>query len=230
MDETKAATRIQAAFRGFSRRMLFNSVAKKVIARNSFLKEHDELKKRLELKLTANEALKKAVHDKIDPSREVMVKAAVAIQRAWKHNKTRAVPKEIKDEQKRLKMTCLIQRAVRKWATLKKTKTQIEQINVDYSQAAFDFLKTPAVPAPAITELPPFSDKFPGRLIDRSRELRKRLEDPMTIFGAASKSLLPRARAEIHRQIQTRNFQVHGDAVSRADIELLDNFEKLLVN
>ena len=56
------------------------------------------------------------------------------------------------------------------------------------------------------------------RLLTRSQELRLRLNHPETVSGAASKSLLPRARREISGNHQRRNFQAEG--VTRQDNEI----------
>ena len=223
LDVNASASKLQAAFRGFKQRRFFHSIARKMQARNSFAVEHDLLTKRLEQKLHINEALKRAATEKVDPSREAMMNAAVAIQRAWKRSNSNIDSAQIKMKQLQFKTACVIQRAVRKWRTARAIKEKPEEPNNEFGDAAYEYMETPAsFQVPAEVVLPPQEDNtYAERLISRSRELRARLEDPPTIFGAASKSLLPKARDQVAELLRLRKFHVPSEYVTSADKELL---------
>ena len=222
-----SASKLQAAFRGFKQRRLFAGIARKLKARASFAQEHELLTKRLEQKLHINEALKRAATENIDPSREAMHNAAISIQKAWKRSNLPFDPALIKREQLHLKMACRIQRAFRKWRTAITVKEKPTESSNEFGVAAFEYLKTPpSIESFTSTSLPPPEDHtLAERLIARSRQLRARLEDPSTIFGTASRSLLPRARDEVAQLLKSRKFQVESDFVSSKDKDLILRYE-----
>ena len=235
--EQSSACLIQAVFRGYMRRKQFRILVNRIKERQAFLKKHSQLTKQLDMRLQENAKLKKGLSERADISHEERLVAADYIKRAWIRKQSFPEASKMRQDYLAAKACSSIQRFYRSRKYRELTEDEIP----DPSEAVEAFLHAPHdedffMDLKSLDHLYEefrkelianrSKDKFTDRMLIRSRELRERIKDERAVLGAASKSLLPKAYAEVNQDIMAKRLWGVVEGISYTHIRQLERLEQ----